>query len=181
MKEQELANKDEIVMGELFPITISDKRIYIVNKKRKKSRSIILNKIIQLDKISAIRTSNEKRLSFRNLGILFLILTLAAMGLFAFLYFQNKALLDQIVLYLIVGIAASFLFSFLFFLLFGLKRTKTIWIEYPTNINNLPTKVIFKKAKTVEFNNLVNTIFNAIDNLSKTTEFPHTSKNSFKI
>ena len=38
MKEQELANKDEIVMGELFPITISDKRIYIVNKKRKKSR-----------------------------------------------------------------------------------------------------------------------------------------------
>ena len=67
MKEQELANKDEIVMGELFPITISDKRIYIVNKKRKKSRSIILNKIIQLDKISAIRTSNEKRLSFLNI------------------------------------------------------------------------------------------------------------------
>ena len=34
--------------------------------------------------------------------------------------------------------------------------TKTIWIEYPTNINNLPTKVIFKKAKASdEFFNLL--------------------------
>lgn len=181
MKEQVLASEDELVMGELYPITVSNKRIYIVSQKKKKSKSILTNKVIQLDKVTAIRYSNQKNLTFKTFGIIFLVLMFIILAASVFLYFQNKALLDKIILYLIISATTTFLLSFIFFLLYFLKRIKTIWIEYPTNINNLPTKVIFKKAKASDFNNLIKAIFTSIDKLTQVNEPQVDKKFNFKI
>ena len=60
MKEQVLATKDEIIVRDLYPILVSNKRIYIVNGKKRKFRKIETKKIIQLDKISAVRYQFSK-------------------------------------------------------------------------------------------------------------------------
>lgn len=180
MKEQVLATKDEIVVRDLYPVLVSNKRVYIVNGKYRKFKRVSTKKIIQIDKISAIRYQFAKHKLLCVLGFVFMIFTLLAGGIFAYLFFNDKEMLDKIAQYLIFGAAGTLLVSLFFFLLYGLCRKKVIWFEYPTNIAK-PTKIVFKRAKRKDFNDLVSAIFASCDKLSSPVTSPFKSPHDLFI
>ena len=162
MKEQVLATKNEIIIRDLYPILVSDKRLYIVKCKNRKFKSLKVNKIIQLDKISSLRYSYKKNKVFQVISILSFILSIAISFVLFYTFYKQKELFSQIKT-ICLWLELNFLFIFVLFLILALTiKKKTLWIEYPTNLNR-PTKIVFKNASKKQFVELVKSIFSAID------------------
>lgn len=175
MKEQVLATKDEIIVRDLYPILVSNKRIYIVNGKRRNFRKIETKKIIQIDKISAIRYQFSKNKLFLALFLIFFFFTLGVAGGITYFFLFDKTMFDLIMPILIGSSATFFALSLLFLILYLLIRKKVVWFEYPTNVLK-PTKIVFKNVKKKYFQDLVSAIFTACDKQKEPVTSPFTSK-----
>lgn len=170
MKEQILASKNEIIIRDLYPFLVSDKRLYIVKSRKKSLKSVRTNKIIQLDKITSIRYQLGKYAILQTLFILMLFLTIAASGLLTYLFYTNKDLFENLKLGGLIAGISFFVLSVSFLLAYILSNKKIIWIEYPTNLSTIPTKVVLNHVKMKEFYELIHSIFNAIDNINAPRE-----------
>ena len=163
MKEQILATKDEMVIRDLYPLLVSNRRLYIVGGGNKKFKSVKTQKIIELDKISAVRYQMGKNKTYRMLGILFLILGLISAGAIGLIYYFQKELFDQTLVPLIIlGGTMAFL-SIVFFIVYAAVTSRVLYIEYPTNLENKPTRIVFKSVKNKEFISFISSLFEAID------------------
>ena len=94
MKELVFATKDEIIVRDLYPILVSNKRIYIVNGKKRKFRKIETKKIIQIDKISAVRYQFSKNKLLLALSLIFLFFTLGVGGGIAYFFMYDKTMFE---------------------------------------------------------------------------------------
>lgn len=180
MKEQILATKDEIIVRDLYPILVSNKRIYIVNGKKRNFKKVETKKIIQIDKISAVRYQFSKNKLLLTLSLIFLFFTLGVGGGIAYFFLYDKTMFD-LIKPILIGCATAFLvLSFLFLILYLTIRKKVVWFEYPTNILK-PTKVVFKNVKKRYFQDLVSAIFSACDKINEPLSSPFTSKTDLFI
>lgn len=180
MKEQILASTDEIVVRDLYPILVSNRRIYIVRRGSRRFTRASCKKIIQLDHLSSVRYQFCRNVGLIITSVVLFLLTLICGGLFAYLHFFDKALFDKLLIPLVVGMGLLGLLAIIFFILYFAIRKKTIWFEYPTNIMR-PTKVTFKHAKLKDFNSLVSAIFVSIDKMKSPKENPFSTKQDLFI
>lgn len=167
MKEQSLISNDEVILRDVYPVLVSNKRIYIVKGFKKSFKSLNKRKIIQIDQVSAVRSVYRKNGSFLSSAILFFVLALVAGGLLGYLYISKNSLFDTLKLPGIIACSALLFLFFLFIILYASIRTKVLWIEYPNSYLNKPTKVAFRHVSKHEFRSLVQSIFVAMDRSKK--------------
>lgn len=165
MKEIVLATKDEKILLEEGPLLVSDRRIYISGSGKINSKNIKKIKIIQLKSLSALRVLLDKRPVFLVCALIFLLLGLCSGGVFLYLYLAKDLLINKIGIYLLSGLGLGLLLFILFIILYGTKRDKVIWFEYPNNLINKPTKIVFKHLKYKRFKEIISIIFTQIDHL----------------
>ena len=128
MKEQILATKDEIIVRDLYPILVSNKRIYIVNGKNRKFKKVETKKIIQIDKISAVRYQFSKNKLLLTLSLIFLFFTLGVGGGIAYFFLYDKTMFD-LIKPILIGCATAFLvLSFLFLILYSFLTIPSLLI-----------------------------------------------------
>ena len=174
MKEQVLVSNDEIIVSDLYPVLVSNKRIYIVRGIRRSFKRFRKRKVIQLDKLSAVRTLYGKDNSLLGYFFLFFILTLVSGGLLVFLYFTKNNLFSTLKWPLCIATGVLLFLAILFMILYCSIRTKIIWLEYPNNMNNKPTKIVYRHARKRDFKDLVRAIFVSIDSAkTKVNEIPY--------
>lgn len=169
MKKQFLISEDEIILGELERIVVTNRRFYYTRGKKKRSGTSNYLTIIQLDKISSVTLRLIKKPIFVTLFIVFLLLALVTGGLYYYLFTTNPEQLATIQMQLLIGGGVLALLSLIFLIVFFVNRNKAMVVEY-ISIKDKPLKIIFKKSKLKVFKALIVSIFKAIDNLPQNKE-----------
>ena len=172
MKEQILASSDEIIIRDLYPLLVSNKRLYIVGGGNKKFKSVKNQKIIQLDKISAVRYQMGKSNGLRNAGILLLILAFLFGGSLGIIYYFQNEVFDSVFLPLLIVASSLIVASMILFIIFACKTSLILYIEYPTNLNNKPIRIVFNSVKMKDFQAFISALFQAIDSQGSPKTIP---------
>lgn len=162
VKEHILVAGDEIVIRDLDPVLVSNKRIYIRYGYRKKKKKV---QIIELDKVSSVHYIKKRHPTLRVLSFLFLFLTAVFAGVAFYLYSGNSESYERLKMPLMIGGIAALIVALVFLLLFIFIRKKAIRIEYSgcTRANKF---IIIRKASEKKVIELVRSIFLAIDGLN---------------
>lgn len=160
VKEHILVAGDEIVLRDLDPILVSNKRIYIRRGYSKRSKKM---QIIQLDKVSSVRYIKKRHPLLRVMTFLFLFLGAVFAGVLFYLRSTDGSLYDRLKMPLWIGGIVSVVFALLFLILFLFVRKKAVRIEYPGD--HFQEAVLIRKGSDKKLIELVRSIFLAIDGL----------------
>ena len=180
MKDQVLATKDEVVIRDLFPIIVSNRRVYVYSGVKSGTKNVTVKRIIELEDITSVKYSLVEYPILKVFGVIFLILALGCLGTYLYNTFVEAILSDDNAIYLLIGLGVSALFSIIFFASYKSKRNKTILIEYPSNMST-PTKVVYQHISLNDFNNLVSSIFEYKDKLKEKIVINNSSNQDLEI
>lgn len=154
VKEHILVAGDEIVLRDLDPILVSNKRIYIRRGYSKRSKKM---QIIQLDKVSSVRYIKKRHPLLRVMMFLFLFLGAVFAGVLFYLRSTDGSLYDRLKMPLWIGGIVSVVFALLFLFLFLFVRKKAVRIEYPGD--HFQEAVLIRKGSDKKLIELVRSFF----------------------
>lgn len=135
VKEHILVAGDEIVLRDLDPILVSNKRIYIRRGYSKRSKKM---QIIQLDKVSSVRYIKKRHPLLRVMMFLFLFLGAVFAGVLFYLRSTDGSLYDRLKMPLWIGGIVSVVFALLFLFLFLFVRKKPFASNIPATTFRKP-------------------------------------------
>jgi hypothetical protein len=170
MKEQLLATKDEVIVRDLYPIIVTNRRLYICEGKKKNFSSVSIKRIIQIDKITAIKYHLIKRPFLKTLALLSFFFAILC-GVLAFYNKFHEPVSEEMFMYGLYGLGGFLTLFVLFLILYATLRIKIIWIEYPTNLDH-SSYAVYKKGALKAFQDLVSAVFEVSDKLKETTQKP---------
>jgi hypothetical protein len=175
MKFDLLATKDEIIVRDLFPIVVSNRRVYVCSGSRTRYSRSYIKRIIEIESITSVRFQLTKNPFLKFMAFLCLIISILGASLAAYSYITTKSFTGDLFLYGAIGFGVGLLLFILFLIAYFKKRKKIIWIEYPSNFAH-PTKVIYERIQLKDFEELVTAIFEAKDKLKAPVASPFTTK-----
>ena len=133
MKFDLLATKDEIIVRDLFPIVVSNRRVYVCSGSRTRYSRSYVKRIIEIESITSVRFQLTKNPFLKFMAFLCLIISILGASLAVYSYITTKSFTGDLFLYGAIGFGVGLLLFILFLIAYLKKRKKIIWIEYPSN------------------------------------------------